>query len=147
MKLHDLAPKVKKPARKRRGQGNAAGSGTYGGRGMNGQNARAGGGVRPGFEGGQTPLIKRMPKRGGFRSPNRVEAQVVNLSALEEHFKASEKVTFEALTEKKLVRANNPKIKILGDGELTKKLEFDAGILVSKSAKEMIEKAGGEIAS
>lgn len=62
MKLHDIAPKIKKPARKRRGQGNATGNGTYGGRGMNGQNARAGGGVRLGFEGGQTPLIQRMPK-------------------------------------------------------------------------------------
>ena len=83
MKLHELTPKNKKVNRKRRGQGNATGNGTYGGRGMNGQNARSGGGVRPGFEGGQTPLVKRMPKMRGFRSPNKVYNQVVKLAVLE----------------------------------------------------------------
>jgi len=87
MKLHDLAPKNKKVNRKRKGQGNATGNGTYGGRGMNGQNARAGGGVRAGFEGGQTPLIQRMPKNPGFRNPNRIENQVIKLADLEANFK------------------------------------------------------------
>lgn len=147
MKLHELAPKTKKPARKRRGQGNATGNGTYAGRGMNGQNSRAGGGVRLGFEGGQTPLIQRMPKKKGFRNPNRVEAQIVKLGALEASFQDGEKVTLVSLTEKNLINKSNAKIKILGEGELTKKLKIDAGILLSASAKEMIEKKGGKIAS
>lgn len=145
MKLHELAPKVKKASRKRRGQGNATGNGTYGGRGMNGQNARSGGGVRLGFEGGQTPLIQRMPKLKGFRNPNRVEAQIIKLSDLEFAFKDGEKVSLASLLDKKLINKNNAKVKILGEGELTKKLEIESGILLSKTAKEAIEKAGGKI--
>lgn len=147
MKLHELAPKIKKTTRKRRGQGNATGNGTYGGRGMNGQNSRAGGGVRLGFEGGQTPLIQRMPKRRGFRNPNREEAQIVKLGSLETEFKDGEKVTLVSLLEKKLINKQNAKVKILGEGDLTKKLEIDAGILLSASAKEIIEKKGGKISS
>jgi len=144
MELHSLKPNVKQ-SRIRRGRGNGSTKGTFSGRGCNGQNARAGGGVRPGFEGGQTPLIQRMPKLRGFRNPNRVETQVVSLAKLEENFKAGEKVTFDLLIEKKLINPNNAKIKILGDGEITKKLKIDAGILISTSAKEAVEKAGGEI--
>ena len=145
MKLHTLAPKLPKKSRKRRGQGNAAGQGTSAGRGCKGQNSRAGGGVRIGFEGGQTSLLQRMPKMRGFTNPNRVETQVVNLSKLEENFKTGEKVDFNALVKKSLVNKNNPKVKILGDGELTKKFEISAGLLVSKSAQKVIEKAGGKI--
>ncbi len=145
MKLNQLAPKVKKADRNRRGQGNAAGQGTYGGRGMNGQNARAGGGVRPGFEGGQTSLIQRMPKMRGFRNPNRVEAQVLNLSDLENNFADGEKVNLLSLIDKKLINKNNSKVKILGDGEISKKLEIEKGILFSKTAKDAIEKAGGKV--
>ncbi len=146
MKLHNLAPKKAKPNRKRKGQGNATGNGTYAGRGMNGQKARAGGGVRLGFEGGQTPLIQRMPKMGGFRNPNRVETKAVNLSDLELRFEAGDKVDLETLLAKKLINKNDGKVKILASGEITKKLSIEAGILFSKTAKEMIEKAGGSVA-
>jgi large subunit ribosomal protein L15 len=144
MKLINIRPKQAKPARKRKGQGNATGNGTFGGRGMNGQNSRSGGGVRLGFEGGQTPLIQRMPKMKGFRNPNRVESQVVNLDQLEIRFKEGETVNFDSLIANKLVSKNNPKVKVLGSGELTKKLNIE-GLLVSKSAKGAIEKAGGSI--
>jgi large subunit ribosomal protein L15 len=143
MELHSLKPNVKQ-SRTRRGRGNGSNKGTFSGRGCNGQNARAGGGVRPGFEGGQTPLIQRMPKLRGFRNPNRVETQVVSLTKLEEHFKDGEKVTFDLLIEKDLINKNNAKIKIL-NGEITKKLEIDAGILISATAKEAIEKVGGKV--
>lgn len=144
MKLNQLSPNVKK-SRMRKGQGNAS-KGTFAGRGCKGQNARAGGGVRKGFEGGQTPLIQRMPKLRGFNNPNRVEAQVVNLAKLEDAYKSGEKVNIDTLLAKGLIEKNNAKVKILGDGELTKKLEVEGGILVSKSAKEAIEKAGGKVA-
>ncbi len=144
MELHSLKSNVKQ-SRIRRGRGDGSTKGSFSGRGCNGQNARAGGGVRPGFEGGQTPLIQRMPKLRGFRNPNRVETQVLNLTDLEESFKDGEKVTFDLLIEKNLINKNNAKIKILGDGEITKKLEIDAGILISVSAKTAIEKIGGKI--
>lgn len=146
MKLQDIAPKQKKVARKRKGQGNATGNGTYGGRGMNGQNARAGGGVRLGFEGGQTPLIQRMPKRRGFRSPNKIINQVVQLAELEAAFKDGAKVDFTAMLEAGLVTKKNMGVKILNDGtELKKKLNVSE-VLVSGTAKAAIEKAGGSVA-
>jgi len=145
MKLHELTPKNKKVNRKRRGQGNATGNGTYGGRGMNGQNARSGGGVRPGFEGGQTPLIQRMPKMRGFRSPNKVYNQVIKLAVLEETFKDGAKVDFAALVEAGLVTKKGMGVKILNDGtELTKKLNLSE-ILISGTAKAAVEKAGGSV--
>ena len=145
MKLHELAPKVAKRARKRLGQGNGTGNGTYAGRGGDGQNSRAGGGVRPGFEGGQSGLLDRLPKWRGFKNPNRVEAQIVNLSVLELNFKDGEKVCVQSLMDKGLVRKNNSKIKLLGEGELTKKLTVGAGLLISAAAKKAIEKAGGTV--
>lgn len=145
MKLHELTPKNKKVNRKRRGQGNATGNGTYGGRGMNGQNARAGGGVRPGFEGGQTPLIQRMPKMRGFRSPNKVYNQVIKLAVLEEIFKDGAKVDFAALVEAGLVTKKGMGVKILNDGtELTKKLTI-AEVQISGTAKAAVEKTGGKV--
>ena len=146
MKLHDLAPKIPKKAKTRKGQGNGS-KGTFSGRGCGGQNCRAGGGVRLGFEGGQSGFLAHMPKLRGFKNPNRVEAQILNLSDLEENFKDGAKVTLEALVELKLINKNNAKVKILGDGELTKKLEISAELLTSKSAKEAIEKAGGKVLS
>ncbi len=144
MELHTLKSNVK-TSRTRRGRGNGSGKGTFSGRGCNGQNARAGGGVRPGFEGGQTPLIQRMPKLRGFRNPNRVETQAINLAKLEENFKDSDKVTLDTLLEKNLINKNSAKVKILNDGEITKKLEIDAGIFISKTAQAAIEKAGGKM--
>ncbi len=138
--LHQLAPKVKKPARKRLGQGNATGQGTYAGRGCKGQKSRSGGGkVRLFFEGGQTPLIQRMPKNKGFKNPNRVEAQIVNLADLEVRYNDGEKVTYETLLMKGLIRSGkSDKIKILGMGKLTKKLEIEPYILMSASVKKAL---------
>lgn len=146
MKLHNLTPKIKKPSRKRKGQGNAAGQGTFGGRGKNGQNARAGGGVRLGFEGGQTPLIQRMPKAGGFRNPNRVETQAVSLANISARFEDGDKINLETLLEKNLISRNDAKVKILASGEIDKKVTVEAGILFSVTAKAAIEKAGGTVA-
>lgn len=144
MKLHELAPNIKK-ARKRRGQGNGSGNGTFAGRGCKGQNARSGGGVRLGFEGGQTPLIQRMPKKRGFRSPSKVVAQPVNLATLNDFFNDGDTVSALTLIEKKLVRRNASKIKILAFGEITKKLTVTAELLISETAKEAIKKAGGTV--
>lgn len=144
MKLNDIAPKNKKPARKRKGQGNATGNGTYAGRGMNGQNARAGGGVRPGFEGGQTPLIQRMPKRPGFRNPNREEHQEIDVSFLEKICKDGQKVDRAFLIEAGHIHANRGEVKILASGEITKKVEI-VELKCSAGAVKAIEKAGGKV--
>jgi large subunit ribosomal protein L15 len=143
MKLHELKSTNKKSSI-RRGRGDGSKRGTFSGRGCNGQNCRAGGGVRKGFEGGQTPLIQRMPKKRGFRNPNKVEAQVINLANLEASFKDGDKVNLETLLGKKLINKNNSKVKILGQGNLTKKLEISS-VLLSKTAQEHIEKAGGKV--
>ncbi len=141
--LSKLAPKIAKKAKMRKGQGNGS-KGTFAGRGCNGQNCRAGGGVRPGFEGGQSGLLMRMPKLRGFRNPNRVEAQIVNLDKLELAFADGAAVNIVSLVEAGLARKNNAKIKVLGEGELTKKLNLE-GLLISESAKTAIEKAGGTV--
>lgn len=145
MNLSKLSPKFAKKDRKRKGQGSGTGNGTFAGRGCNGQNSRSGGGVRLGFEGGQSTLIQRMPKMRGFTPPNRVEAQIVNIKTLNELFKDGETVSVKTLVEKDIVNANNSKVKILGEGEISKKVTIDAGILISASAKAAIEKAGGKI--
>jgi len=142
MKLNELKPKTrKKPVR--RGQGNGTGHGTFSGRGCKGQKARTGKNVRVGFEGGQTPLIQRMPKRRGFTS-NKPEVKVISIESLEEHFKAGEIVSVKSLLEKGMIK-KVASVKILGDGELTKKLEISAEVKVSKSAKAAIEGAGGKV--
>ena len=141
--LSKLAPKIAKKAKMRKGQGNGT-KGTFAGRGKNGQNCRAGGGVRPGFEGGQSGLLMRMPKLRGFRNPNRVEAQTVNLDKLELAFKDGADVNVVSLTEAGLIRKNNAKVKILSEGEITKKLNVE-GVLISATAKAAIEKAGGTV--
>lgn len=139
MKLHELAPKVKKADRIRRGQGDGSGHGSFSGRGCKGQNSRAGGGVRLGFEGGQSGLLARMPKNRGFKNPNRIETQVVTLTQLDEAFKAGEEVTIEALVTKGVVSPRNCHVKILNNGEITKKLTLSDDILISESAKKAIE--------
>ncbi len=144
MKLNELKPKTrKKPLR--RGQGNGSGHGTFSGRGCKGQKARTGKNVRVGFEGGQTPLIQRMPKRRGFKSRN-AALQIVSLEALEVHFNAGDVVSTKTLLAKGLIEKLSP-AKILGDGELTKKLEISAEVSTSKSAKAAIEQAGGSVKS
>lgn len=142
MKLHELAPNqgaTKK--RKRVGRGIGSGHGKTCGRGHKGQKSRSGDKKLPfWFEGGQTPLHKRIPKRG-FRSPNRVEYSVVNLKILERYFEAGEEVNPEKLLEKGLVKKGMP-VKVLGDGELTKALKVKAHAF-SKSAREKIQALGG----
>ncbi len=144
MKLHELKPNSRK-TRNRRGRGDASGKGNFSGRGCKGQNSRTGKNVRKGFEGGQTPLLQRMPKARGFRNPTRIEAKILDLAALEAKFKDKEKVTLESLLEKRLIESKNGKVKILGEGELTKALEV-SGVLVSASARAAIKKAGGNVA-
>ncbi|MDR0817318.1 MAG: 50S ribosomal protein L15 [Clostridiales Family XIII bacterium] len=141
LKLHELkAPPGSSKAPKRKGRGTATGQGKTAGRGLNGQNSRSGGGVRLGFEGGQMPLYRRIPKRG-FTNIWRTEYETVNVEALNV-FEDGTEITKALLIEKGLIRKSGNGLKILGDGELTKKLTVKAD-KYSKSAKEKIEAAGG----
>jgi len=115
----------------------------YCGRGMNGQNSRSGGGVRVGFEGGQTPLLQRMPKLKGFKNPSKTEYYGLNVSILENRFNDGDSVDVKALMEKGILKKEMP-IKLLGTGELKKKLNVTVH-LASKTGAEKIEKAGGKI--
>lgn len=142
MTLHNLS-KLKQSSKKRLGRGNATGQGTFAGRGNKGMGQRKSGNVRPGFEGGQTPLLQRIPKLKGFKSPNKITYQVVNLADLDKF--QDEKVSVETLYNNRLIRKRNHPVKILSQGELKKKLEFDHDLSFSKSAKEKIIKAGGKI--
>lgn len=139
--LNSLKPFQPKKRRKIVGRGNASGHGNFSGKGIKGQNARSGGGVRPGFEGGRTSLIMQTPKmRGdGFRSP-RARWFGVNLSSLNK-FTDGDKVTVAGL--KRLNLFKYGRVKILGEGNLTKRLEVC--VPVSAAAKEKIEKAGGKV--
>ena len=142
MKLHELRAvpgATKKP--KRKGRGHATGQGTTAGRGMNGQKSRSGGGVRLGFEGGQMPLYRRLPKRG-FKCRNSKTIIGINLSALEA-FENDSVVSVETLIEAGIVKNPRDGVKILGNGELTKKLTVQANAF-SASAKEKIEALGGK---
>lgn len=138
MKLHELSPaKGSKHSKKRVGRGPGSGLGKTAGRGEKGQKSRTGYSRRPGFEGGQMPLVRRVPKRG-FTNIWKVEYAVVNLSQLGE---LEGDVTPEVLVERGLVRSGR-KIKVLGDGEIGKPLRVVADKF-SKSAREKIEAAGG----
>ena len=143
MKLEDLRPKnVTKKSRKRKGRGMSSGLGKTSGRGHRGQNARSGGGVSPGFEGGQLPLHKRLPKRG-FHNPFSKEWSTVNIEDLN-IFESDSEVTPEKLIKEGLIKKVNHGVKILGDGNLEKKLTVKANKF-SKSAVEKIEEAGGKV--
>ena len=128
--------------RKRVGRGNASGHGTYSTKGLKGQKARSGGGVRPSFEGGQLPFVRRMAYKRGFRNPFRVDYEEVNVGDLN-GFAAGTDVTVEALREARLVRTGRP-VKILGEGELKASLTVTADSF-SKSARAKIEGAGGSV--
>lgn len=141
MKLHELKPSQARKERNRVGRGMSSGNGKTSGRGHKGQKARSGGGVRPGFEGGQMPLFQRLPKRG-FTNINRKEYAVVNLSALN-NFEEGTEVTPELLLETGLVSKLKAGIKVLGNGSIEKKLTVKAHKF-STSAKEAIEAAGGQ---
>lgn len=144
MKLHELKPaEGSTKSRKRVGRGNGSGSGNTAGRGNKGQKARSGGGVRPGFEGGQMPMARRLPKRG-FTNIFAKEYNVVNLSDLEERFESGAEVTLETLIESGLVKKVLDGVKVLGDGDLTKALTVKVN-KVSKTAAEKIAAAGGKV--
>ena len=140
MKLHEMKPLQASQKRNRVGRGPGSGNGKTSGRGQKGQKARSGGGVRLGFEGGQTPLARRLPKRG-FTNFNRVEYAIVNVEALNQ-FEDGTEITAALLLDKKVIRKELSGLKVLGNGELTKKLTVKA-TKFSQSAKEAIEKAGG----
>ena len=143
MKLHELQPTAgSRQANWRRGRGEASGNGKTAGKGHKGQNARSGGGVRLGFEGGQLPLFRALPKRG-FKNVNHVNYAVINVSALE-RFEAGTLVTPALLIESGLVRKEYDGIKVLGSGKLTKALTVQANKF-SKSAEAAITEAGGKI--
>ncbi|MCT1403413.1 50S ribosomal protein L15 [Paenibacillus sp. LC231] len=142
MKLHELSPAPgSRKERKRVGRGTSSGTGKTSGRGHKGQNSRSGGGVRPGFEGGQNPLYRRLPKRG-FVNPTRKEYAIVNIEELNS-FAAGTEVTPEVLVESGIVNNTKSGIKILGNGEVTVSLTVKA-TKFSQSAVEKIEAAGGK---
>ncbi|AHC14315.1 50S ribosomal protein L15 [Salinispira pacifica] len=130
--------------RKRVGRGQGSGLGLTAGRGDNGQNARSGGGVRPGFEGGQMPLYRRIARRGFSNYPFKTKVAVLNLDALQQNYKSGETVSLESLAKKGLIKSREKNVKILGNGEIKKKLSVEY-IAVSESAKAKIEKAGGTV--
>ena len=143
MKLHELSPapgSAKDSFRKGRGPGSD--NGKAAGKGHKGQNARSGGGVRPGFEGGQLPLYRKLPKRG-FKNRFAVNYAIVNLSTLNDRFEDGETVNLDKLMETGVIRKPLDGLKVLGNGEITKKLTVEAKVF-SASAKEKIEAAGGK---
>lgn len=143
MKLHDLKPaKGSKSKRKRIGRGIGSGKGKTSGKGHKGQNARSGGGVRPFFEGGQTPYFRRFPKRGFSNAKFKKEYAVVNVNDLN-RFDSDSEVSVNDLKEAGLIKKVKSGVKILGDGELEKSLTVKAHKF-SKSAIEKIEAAGGK---
>ena len=130
--------------RKRVGRGPGSGNGKTAGRGHKGQQARSGYSRHYGFEGGQMPLFRRIPKRGFTNAQFRIEYDIVNVSALEQYFDAGSDVTKQALLERGLIRSIKKRVKILGDGEISKKLNVEADKF-SKSAREKISAAGGAV--
>jgi large subunit ribosomal protein L15 len=150
--LSNLKPAQTRRARKRVGRGLGSGKGRYSGRGIKGQKARSGSHtMRPGFEGGQTPIYMRLPKQRGPYSkdampmgPHRTSTVPVNLRDLERVFDDGDEATLEAMLEKGLIKNTRVDVKVLGQGELTKKLAVTAHSF-SASAREKIEQAGGSV--
>jgi large subunit ribosomal protein L15 len=150
--LSNLKPAQKRRARKRIGRGMGSGKGRYSGRGIKGQKARSGSHtMRPGFEGGQMPIYMRLPKQRGPYSkdampmgPHRTQTVPVNLRDLERVFANGDEATLEAMVEKGLIKNTRTDVKVLGQGELTKKLAVTAHSF-SASAREKIEQAGGSV--
>jgi large subunit ribosomal protein L15 len=143
VKLHELRPAEGSTKKnKRKGRGTATGQGKTAGRGQDGQKSRSGGGVRIGFEGGQMPLTRRLPKRG-FTNINKKEYAVIGLDILND-FEDGTEVTPELLIEKGIIKKTLDGVKILANGELEKKLTIKVH-KVSKSAAEKIEAAGGKV--
>ena len=145
MELKDLYPAPGSRHKKKRvGRGPGSGKGKTAGRGMNGQLSRSGGGKRAGFEGGQTPLARRLPKLPGFTNINRVEYVPVNVKTLEACFEAGDVVDRDALVQKNIIKHYEDLVKVLGDGDLTKALTVKVD-KVSATAQAKIEAAGGKV--
>lgn len=143
MKLHELQPaEGSRKVRNRVGRGTSSGNGKTSGRGQKGQKSRSGGGVRLGFEGGQTPLFRRVPKRG-FTNINRKEYAIVNLDTLN-RFEDGTVVTPALLVETNVIKSEKSGIKVLGNGQVERKLTVQASKF-SQAAKEAIEAAGGSV--
>ncbi len=145
MQINELFPAPgSRKDRKRVGRGHGSGHGGRSGRGDKGQNSRAGGGKGPGFEGGQNPLAMRLPKLPGFKNRFRTEYAIVNVGRLEGLFDAGATVDVDALFDKGVIKSKTVPVKVLGDGELTKKLNVKAD-KVSGTARTKIEAAGGTV--
>ncbi|MEM9568816.1 MAG: 50S ribosomal protein L15 [Cyanobacteria bacterium P01_E01_bin.34] len=144
MRLNDIKPRKGATQRKRRiCRGISAGQGATGGKGMRGQKSRSGGGTRPGFEGGQMPLYRRLPKLKHFKLINHNTFSIVNVEDLEQ-LKAGSEVTLQSLLDSGILTATNGPLKILGNGNLTKMLAVKASA-ITDSAKSKIEAAGGTV--
>lgn len=145
MMEHDISPpKGARRRRKRVGRGDSAGGGSYAGRGMKGQKSRSGWRLRPGFEGGQLPLIKGLPMKRGFNNRYKTYYALVNLSTLQERFEVNTRVTPEMLHGLGIIRRVNRPVKVVGDGEL----EYALTVVAHKftaSARAKIEAAGGSV--
>ncbi|MDF2376892.1 MAG: 50S ribosomal protein L15 [Verrucomicrobiales bacterium] len=146
MKLHDLSPTPGSRHRRRRvGRGESSGLGKTSGKGHKGQQSRSGASIRPGFEGGQMPLARRLPKKGFNNAQFKTKFAIVNVRDLEAKFSDGDMVNEESLRACGLVQGIYDAVKVLGNGDLAKKLTVDVD-KVSASAKEKIEKAGGSVA-
>ena len=144
MRLNDLYPFAEeRKTRRRVGRGSGSGLGGTSGKGHKGQNARAGGGVRPGFEGGQMPLQRRLPKRGFKNYLFKITFEVINLDRLQAAFEGKSEISLDDIYERGLCRFGAP-VKILGGGEVTSALKVEAHRF-SRSAAEKIRAAGGEV--
>ena len=145
MMEHEITPaKGARRARKRVGRGDAAGGGSYAGRGLKGQKSRSGPGLRPGFEGGQMPLIKGLPMKRGFNNRYKTYYALVDLDTLEERFEANTQVTPELLHQLGIIRRTKLPVKVVGDGELQQPLTVAAHKFTA-SARAKIEAAGGSV--
>ncbi|MCX7868822.1 MAG: 50S ribosomal protein L15 [Terrimicrobiaceae bacterium] len=145
MRLHNLKPTPgAKHRRKRLGCGESSGHGKTSGKGHKGQKARSGGSIRPGFEGGQMPLFRRLPKRGFSNARFRTEVATVNLDEIEKRFDNGAAINEKILRAAGLVRGRPGAIKILGRGDLSKAFHIEADA-ISASARAKIEKAGGSV--
>ena len=140
---HTFSPKNSRK-KKRIGRGDSSGSGSFSGRGMKGQNSRSGGGVRPGFEGGQIALIKRLPSLRGFNNIFKVQYSVVNIDSLNEIFPNGGEVDLDILVEKGAFKNTNRPLKVLGRGEASAAFNVKSH-KCSASAKSKIEAAGGTV--
>lgn len=146
MELHEIPARKhnKKPA-KRIGRGYGSGKGGHTvGKGMKGQKSRAGGPKPVGFEGGNVPLYRRLPKFRGFKNPTRVEYQPVNIADIESHYSDGGVVSLLSLKETGIVKKRSNRVKILAKGDISKKITV-VGLPVTESARKKIEKAGGEV--